>query len=1018
MESPSHSLRESIDTKVLKEREGPRHVRLNRKNKDAALVLFGDDLTFFNATHFFKSIGANVKLRGGKWYYEVTLHTEHLFQIGWSQHFRYVGRGDGSGTGDDKESYGYDGKRCLAWNDFCLNYGTGWHVGDVIGCYIDLTDLNQTRIGYTQNGVDLGIIFTTTIKPATGISPSLSCDWLQSATVNFGATPFKYSPPTGHIGLEIDVDVDYYVKNYWLQSELDRPLIYWAIEKNQVDNVRTLLSTMNKDELSTVTDEGTHLLTAAVSRNAHEIVELLLNAGAKVTGKMLHQAAHFDAIESLKLLVKNGGDVEAENDHNMTPVQSALRAGSERCFHYLHHECKAKLTGHSKARENSLHFAVVGGGANALQTLAENLRTYADERDGEEKTPLFYAVGADNPAAIEALVTQFQANMKVSAWGGSLFSEAALGHFLSLQKLVELGCTPDENDSPIWEAARLGYYDGLHFLLQNSQKLNLQVDPQILGRVAFKTLKNKYNKCLEVLLDYGAPVELGEDHILFHTLASPVCTKTVLDRCPPTKVPGLTLDTDDTSTIVDGETTTLKWHVVLPDNCRTTNPFISAGQMFMGSQWQIMMYFHEDQSTLCLYIGCTAVTPLTAETTVKVYNPADRSISETKSSTLNYDSHNWLGWGKFLKRSQNIINNNAIEVEIELFAARSDPSEEPDANKFVTPLHLASDYNAVGVMELLLSNNVLRAAINDLESFGHSPLHWAASCEADHCMAALLREGADPNVLNKKRYTPLHYAAVKGFTKGVKLLLEHHADVNLRTPADQTALLVALQAHQPHKMKDTVLALLEHEATDLTAVVPTTKASLLTLVDRMLPAAEVTPLDVFDAPENKTKFNNKEQSNVTFVVDGKEIYATRELVDQHCDYFSAMFGSNMKETTQSTIPIQNFSYDLTFPFLEFLHIGKAADITSKSIEDIAKLLEVAEVFFSDPFSDFIELELIRRLTLENASKIYNLAVDNSLVHVLHGSFEFLKKNSEKALNSPQSMDVARHYLTARLRGDL
>jgi hypothetical protein len=118
--------------------------------------------------------------------------------------------------------------------------------------------------------------------------------------------------------------------------------------------------------------------------------------------------------------------------------------------------------------------------------------------------------------------------------------------------------------------------------------------------------------------------------ILFHTLASPVCTKTVLDRCPPTKVPGLTLDSDDTSTIVDGETMTLKWHVVLPDNCRTTNPFISAGQMFMGSQWQIMMYFHEDQSTLCLYIGCTAVTPLTAETTVKVYNPADRSISETK----------------------------------------------------------------------------------------------------------------------------------------------------------------------------------------------------------------------------------------------------------------------------------------------------------------------------------------------------------------------------------------------------
>ena len=85
---------------------------------------------------------------------------------------------------------------------------------------------------------------------------------------------------------------------------------------------------MNKDELSTVTDHGTHLLTAAIVQDAHEIVALLLNAGAQINGtatklentfakkgkhyvsnahkkgKMLHQAAHFDAIFSLKLLVQ------------------------------------------------------------------------------------------------------------------------------------------------------------------------------------------------------------------------------------------------------------------------------------------------------------------------------------------------------------------------------------------------------------------------------------------------------------------------------------------------------------------------------------------------------------------------------------------------------------------------------------------------------------------------------------------------------------------------------------------
>lgn len=123
----------------------------------------------------------------------------------------------------------------------------------------------------------------------------------------------------------------------------------------------------------------------------------------------------------------------------------------------------------------------------------------------------------------------------------------------------------------------------------------------------------------------------------------------------------------------------------------------------------------------------------------------------------------------------------------------------------------------------------------------------------------------------------------------------------------------------------------------------------------------------------------------------------------------------MKETTQSSIQIQNFNYDLTFLFLEFLHIGKALDISNRTIEDLSKLIEVAEVFFSDSFSDFIELDLIRRLTLENLSEIYNMAVENSLVHVLHMCFDFLKKNAEKALASSEAMNVVRHYLTVRLQ---
>ncbi len=236
-----------------------------------------------------------------------------------------------------------------------------------------------------------------------------------------------------------------------------------------------------------------------------------------------------------------------------------------------------------------------------------------------------------------------------------------------------------------------------------------------------------------------------------------------------------------------------------------------------------------------------------------------------------------------------------------------------DKDKIVTPLHLASDFNAVGKC----NSNTSWVSV-----WHFWQVSWSCCCQTTYCaqlstslIASATRRSiglrvamlttAWPHCCAKvqirtsstRRVTrkypshlrvhcahltirPLHYAAVKGNDKCVKLLLEHHADANLRTPANQTALLVALQTMHSEKMKDeTILALLEHEATDLTVVVPSTNASLLTLIDRVLPrtltaltltsincdsplivAADITPLDVFEAPENKAKFNNKDQS--------------------------------------------------------------------------------------------------------------------------------------------------------------
>jgi len=89
-------------------------------------------------------------------YYELTLHSPGLLQIGWTQpHFKPQTPNDG--IGDDSTSYGYDGSRQLTFhNGIERPYGKSWKRGDVLGTYYNPT---TGVIGYYQNGVHLGEAF-------------------------------------------------------------------------------------------------------------------------------------------------------------------------------------------------------------------------------------------------------------------------------------------------------------------------------------------------------------------------------------------------------------------------------------------------------------------------------------------------------------------------------------------------------------------------------------------------------------------------------------------------------------------------------------------------------------------------------------------------------------------------------------------------------------------------------------------------------------------------------------------
>jgi cytohesin len=123
-----------------------------------------------------------------------------------------------------------------------------------------------------------------------------------------------------------------------------------------------------------------------------------------------------------------------------------------------------------------------------------------------------------------------------------------------------------------------------------------------------------------------------------------------------------------------------------------------------------------------------------------------------------------------------------------------------------TPLHLAATYNHTNAVAALLG---VKADPNRIDDEGNSPLSRTTS---PAIAGLLLRAGANPNIADKARYTPLSGAVVHpdGLPM-VRSLIAAGADVNQRIDHGRTAIFDAI----PGDNVDAFRFLVEHGA-DLT----------------------------------------------------------------------------------------------------------------------------------------------------------------------------------------------------------
>ena len=91
----------------------------------------------------------------------------------------------------------------------------------------------------------------------------------------------------------------------------------------------------------------------------------------------------------------------------------------------------------------------------------------------------------------------------------------------------------------------------------------------------------------------------------------------------------------------------------------------------------------------------------------------------------------------------------------------------------------------------------------------------------------------------------------------------------------------------------------------------------------------------------QASFNNKEHSDVVFMVEDEPLYANVDVLSQKSDYFAAMFRSNMRESIERVVNVPHCSKAAFLLVLKYLCLD---DFTVSSIDDVVEVWALADMY--------------------------------------------------------------------------
>jgi len=147
----------------------------------------------------------------------------------------------------------------------------------------------------------------------------------------------------------------------------------------------------------------------------------------------------------------------------------------------------------------------------------------------------------------------------------------------------------------------------------------------------------------------------------------------------------------------------------------------------------------------------------------------------------------------------------------------------------------------------------------------------------------------------------------------------------------------------------------------------------------------------------RNMINHPRFSDVTFIVDGKEIKANKDILAARCEHFRALFYGGMKEQTESCVRIDDIQYQVFEAVLEYLYTDC---VKAMSVDMYLLLMIAAERFMIDRLKALCQDNIRKNINIDNVVPILRVVYyhgENSLKEIcmdfIHVNFKDVRRNS-------------------------